>query len=204
MWGAVMLEHEREKKCQTFFYHLDRSLFLPKTIAEKAKLDCPLPIGFGQTISQPSLVLQMTLALQLTPDCKVLEVGTGSGYQTAFLAEFAKEVYTVERFELLSQRAKMVLDELGYRNIHFKVGDGSLGWEEHAPYQRIMVTAAAIRWPESLISQLDLGGRMVIPIGTREVQDLQLVQKDVAGKVYGTSLERVRFVELVGDYGWQP
>ena len=183
-----------------FFTSLDRSLFLGMQYKGLAKLDRPLPIGLGQTISQPSLVLYMTQQLDLKKNQKVLEIGTGSGYQSAFLAEFCAELYTVELLAELQKQAKERLSGLGYHNIHYKVGDGSLGWAEHAPYDRIMVTAAAKRMPLPLIEQLAPGGIMIIPVGPLGWQELMQVTKDSEGNVEQQKLLDVAFVELVGKY----
>ncbi|SHJ34744.1 protein-L-isoaspartate(D-aspartate) O-methyltransferase [Parasporobacterium paucivorans] len=185
-----------------FTENLDRSSFLEAGYKQYAQIDEPLPIGFGQTISQPSLVAQMTWLLRPDKSSRVLEIGTGSGYQTAILAEFSGQVYTVERIRELSDRARDVLDSMGYANIHYKVGDGSDGWSENAPYDRIMVTAAASEIPEELIDQLSPGGRMLIPVGPRDVQELVMLSKDSSGEVYREAVENVRFVELIGKYGW--
>lgn len=191
-----------EKQLVSFFQQLDRAVFLDDDMRDLAGLNQPLPIGFGQTISQPTLVVEMTA--QLAPDMgsRVLEIGTGSGYQTAFLAEFSAEVYTVERISELSGKAESRLATLGYRNIHYRVGDGSAGWPENAPYDRIMVTAAASAVPDELLDQLDRGGRMVIPVGQRGLQDLLLITRDQAGLIHRETIEKVIFVELVGRYGW--
>ncbi len=183
-----------------FFTSLDRSLFLGNRYKDLAKLDRPLPIGMGQTISQPSLVLYMTQQLDLKKNHKVLEIGTGSGYQSAFLAEFCAELYTVELLASLQKQANERLLGLGYHNIHYKVGDGSLGWAEHAPYDRIMVTAAAKRMPLALIEQLAFGGIMIIPVGPLGWQELMQVTKDSEGNVEQQKLLDVAFVELVGKY----
>ncbi len=185
------------------FQKLDRSLFLEGACKQMASFDEPLPIGFGQTISQPTLVVQMTAILDPEPDSRVLEIGTGSGYQTALLAPFCQSVYTVERIADLAEKAKVRLGKMGLANVFYKVGDGSLGWPEKAPFDRIMVTAAAGQTPPALIEQLAAGGRMVIPVGPRGWQDLMLVKKSKKGKVTQQSLEKVAFVELVGQYGWQ-
>jgi len=183
-----------------FFTSLDRSLFLGMQYKGLAKLDRPLPIGLGQTISQPSLVLYMTQQLDLKKNQKVLEIGTGSGYQSAFLAEFCAELYTVELLAELQKQAEERLRGLGYHNIHYKVGDGSLGWAEHAPYERIMVTAAAKRMPLPLIEQLAPGGIMIIPVGPLGWQELMQVTKDSEGNIEQKKLLDVAFVELVGKY----
>ncbi len=186
-----------------FFQKLDRSHFIDNEYQQLAGYDTPLPIGFEQTISQPTLVLQMTAALQIDKEHHVLEIGTGSGYQTAFLAEFAKDVYTVERIAALSRKAKERLRELGYENIHFMIDNGSNGWAEFAPYDRIMVTAAARKIPGPLLEQLKPGGLMLIPVGEKGRQDLLLLEKESTGSVQTTVLEKVIFVELKGNYGWE-
>lgn len=183
----------------SYFEKLDRSLFMDEH-KEFAYLDEPLPIGHEQTISQPSLVLKMTLALNLQPHSKVLEIGTGSGFQTALLAAFSDSVYTIERIEALHERAKERLEEAGLVNIHYKLDDGSTGWEEHSPYDRIMVTAAAAQLPQELIDQLARGGKMIIPVGTPFLQELLLIEKDENGKIHTEVLDNVRFVPLKGKY----
>ena len=183
-----------QKELETFFRSLDRSLFLEDDMKEYAYLDQPLPIGFGQTISQPSLVLEM--------DSRILEIGTGSGFQTAILAKMSAEVYTVERIVELMEKAKKRLEALNFSNVFYKVGDGSRGWHEYAPYDRIMVTAAARVLPGELVNQLANGGRMVIPIGPPFVQELKLITKTDDGDIQMETVEMVRFVELQGQYGW--
>ena len=185
-----------------FYNRLDRSYFIDNDMKLFAAIDSPLPIGFGQTISQPSLVLEMTRLLNPDTGCKVLEIGTGSGYQTALLAQFSRAVYTIERISELAEKAKERLAGLGFSNIFFKTGDGSEGWPENAPYDRIMVTAAAGSVPTDLLDQLAHGGRMIIPIGPESLQDLQLISKDDAGEIRIESVGMVRFVEMKGKYGW--
>ena len=167
-----------------------------------AGLDRPLPIGYDQTISQPSLVLEMTKLLEPEKDSKTLEIGTGSGFQTALLAKMSMEVYTVERIGELMKKAKERLNALNFSNIFYKTGDGSTGWQEHAPYDRIMVTAAAGSLPDELVEQLAIGGRMVIPVGPPYLQELKLVTKTDNGDINIRTVELVRFVELKGQYGW--
>ena len=198
--GGNTMDH---KALYEFFQKLDRSLFLEGACKQMASFDEPLPIGFGQTISQPSLVVQMTAILDPEPDSRVLEIGTGSGYQTALLAPFCQKVYTVERIADLAQKAKERLARLGLTNVFFHVGDGSQGWPEKAPFDRIMVTATAGEITPDLTEQLTDGGRMVIPVGPRGWQDLLLVKKSKRGKLTQQSLEKVALVELVGQYGWQ-
>ncbi|MFD1861659.1 protein-L-isoaspartate(D-aspartate) O-methyltransferase [Planococcus chinensis] len=189
----------RKKEITAYFRELDRRSFMDSH-KDLAGLDEAVPIGFGQTISQPSLVLEMTLALDLQPDSKVLEIGTGSGFQTALLAKFTKEVYTVERIEGLHVRAKERLAAAGFTNIHFKLDDGSFGWEEHAPYDRIMVTAAAAAVPDELVAQLKEGGKMLIPVGTPSLQELKLIKKGEGGRISTSVINFVRFVPLKGKY----
>lgn len=183
----------------TYFQKLDRRFFMDAH-KEFAYMDEAIPIGHEQTISQPSLVLEMTLALDLQPYSKVLEIGTGSGFQTALLAAFSNSVYSIERIAALHERAKARLEKAGFSNIHFKLDDGSTGWEEHAPYNRIMVTAAATQVPRELIDQLGIGGKMIIPVGTPLLQELLLLEKDEDGEIHTTVLDEVRFVPLKGKY----
>jgi protein-L-isoaspartate(D-aspartate) O-methyltransferase len=169
-----------------------RHLFVPESFEHQAYEDYPLPIGQGQTISQPYIVAAMTEVLQVDKKHKVLEIGTGSGYQTAILAELAGMVYTVEIIEELSIRARQVLNRLDYRNIRFRVGDGNEGWKEFAPYDRIIVTAAAETIPYALIEQLKEKGRLVAPVGSSGGQSLilgvrhgqRLVQRQLMGVVF--------------------
>jgi len=179
-----------------------RHLFVDEALRDQAYGDFPLPIGEGQTISQPYIVALMTEALELKGNERVLEIGTGSGYQTAILAELALWVYTIERFPTLLERAKKVLKELGYKNISFKLDDGTLGWKEVAPFDAIIVTAASPDIPSPLVEQLAEGGKMVIPIGDEFSQTLIKGVKK-GGKLHTKALEPVRFVKLVGAYGFK-
>jgi protein-L-isoaspartate(D-aspartate) O-methyltransferase len=158
--------------------------------------DRPLPIGHGQTISQPYIVAYMSELLRITPDLTVLEIGTGSGYQTAVLASLVQEVYTVERLEPLMKQARGCLRELGFSNVHYRVADGSVGWPEHAPYDAILVTAAPREVPAALVDQLAIGGRLVIPVGGVGVQDLLVLERGEHG-VSTERIEQVAFVPLV-------
>lgn len=182
-----------------YYNQLDRSYFMEEH-KERANIDTPLPIGYGQTISQPSLVLKMTLLLDIEKDNKVLEIGTGSGFQTALLSKASKAVYTIERIEELYEKAKSRLDKGGYKNISYKLDDGSIGWKEYAPYDRIMVTASSSLVPDELIEQLSINGKMIIPVGPKLAQDLLLISKDEEGKVKKEFIDKVRFVRLVGKY----
>lgn len=174
---------------------VERHRLVPQDMVKNAYRDSPLPIGGGQTISQPYIVAFMTQAINPRPDMKVLEIGTGSGYQAAVLAEIVDEVYTIEIVEELARRVQGDLKEMGYTNIHFKIGDGYHGWEEHAPFDAIIVTAAPDQIPPRLVEQLKTGGRMVIPVGERgSIQSLQLIQKRPNGKIRTRKLMPVRFV----------
>lgn len=179
-----------------------RHFFVDEGLRDQAYGDFPLPIGEGQTISQPYIVALMTEALELKGNERVLEIGTGSGYQTAILAELAAWVYTIEKYSSLLEKAKKVLNKLGYKNISFKLGDGSKGWKEASPFQAIIVTAAAPEIPNPLKEQLDEGGRIVIPVGDTFSQVLIKGIKK-GGEIYTKILEYVRFVKLVGEFGFK-
>jgi len=179
-----------------------RHRFVPEEFIEKAYDDMALPIGEGQTISQPYMVAVMTELLEPEYKNKVLEIGTGSGYQAAVLAEIVKEVYTVERLASLSERAKQRVRELGYENIFFKVGDGTLGWPEESPFDRIIITAGAPEIPDTLISQLAEDGIIVAPVGSRYSQVLIKGVKKKGSLVTISSVPCV-FVPLVGEKGWK-
>lgn len=180
------------------FYKLPRHNFVSENLIEEAYGDYPLPIGEGQTISQPYMVALMTESLSLKGNERVLEIGTGSGYQTAILAETALEIYTVERVSSLASAAKMRLNALGYTNIYFKVGDGTLGWESQAPFDGIIVTAAATDVPAVLLRQLKERGKMVIPIGGSFNQMLTLIEKMPKNKNKVTDITPCVFVPLIG------
>ncbi len=179
-----------------------RHCFVDDALQSRAYGDFPLPISAGQTISQPYIVALMTEALRLTGVERVLEVGTGSGYQAAILSRLCSQVYTVERINLLLAGARKVFDQLRYFNIVAKLDDGTLGWPEHGPYDAIIVTAGGPEIPEPLVDQLAEGGRLVIPVGDQHLQDLQLLEKNEDG-VQIRELEKVRFVDLVGEHGWK-
>ncbi|HPD26160.1 MAG TPA: protein-L-isoaspartate(D-aspartate) O-methyltransferase [Candidatus Marinimicrobia bacterium] len=175
---------------------VERHLFVPEQYRNFAYSDRPLPIGEGQTISQPYIVALMTELLDLKKSDKVLEIGTGSGYQAAILAEICDSVYTIEIIPSLGKQAQVLLRELGYHNIHCKIGDGYLGWPEHAPYDGIIVTCAPSKIPQPLKEQLAEGGRMVIPVGATYTQELVLVTK-TKGKLIQKSVIPVRFVPML-------
>ena len=172
------------EKLENTFRALDRKAFIGPSLRGMASINAPLPIGYGQTISQPTLVLEMTALLDPEPEHRVLEIGTGSGYQTALLAQVR-------------------LERLGYENIEYRLGDGSLGWPEEAPFDRILVAAAASKIPPALLEQLGTPGRLIMPVGEREHQDLLLIVKDKNGKLTQQIVTQVAFVELVGPYGWE-
>lgn len=178
-----------------------REHFVPRDLRLTAYDDRPLPIGHGQTISQPLMVAMMTEALHLRGDERVLELGTGSGYQTALLAELAAHVVTVERVPDLAEGARRRLEELGYRNVEVHTATDTLGWPESAPYDAILVTAGAPRVPRPLLEQLTLGGRLVIPVGERRVQQLLHVTKTPSGTTV-RKLGDCRFVPLIGRGAW--
>jgi len=178
------------------FYRVPRHYFTGEALPEQAYGDHPLPIGEGQTISQPYIVALMTDALNLEDTERVLEVGTGSGYQAAILAELAKEVYTVERIAVLQEKAKKALDSIGYSNIDYKVGDGTKGWPEKAPFGGIIITAAVNKVPDPLLQQLDIGGNLVAPVGSINEQELMVLTRNENG-LEEQSLGKCRFVPLI-------
>lgn len=179
-----------------------RHLFVPRHLWDQAYGDYPLPIGEDQTISQPYIVALMTEALELKGPEKVLELGTGSGYQAAVLAELAAQVYTIERIPSLARTAEQVLASLEYANVQVRVADGTLGWPGEAPFDAILVTAGAPQVPPPLVEQLDLGGRLVIPVGDRYSQTLTRVRRTPDG-LKQEYLGGCRFVKLIGKHGWE-
>ena len=203
---ARLIEHLsteiRDKRVLAAMSRIPRECFVPLESRHMAYEDRPLPIGLEQTISQPFIIALMTEALELTGAEKVLELGTGSGYQTAILAELDRWVVSVERLSALAERAKHTLDNLGYSNIEVHLAEGSLGWQREAPYDAIMVTAAAPRVPKILVAQLAIGGRMVIPVGSRYLQELYKVTRD-RKKNKVQNLGGCRFVSLIGKEAWE-
>ncbi len=181
---------------------IPRHLFVDETLQDQAYNDYPLSIGENQTISQPYMVALMTEALELKGDERVLEIGTGSGYQTAILAELSKNVYSIERIASLLEKAKKILDKLQYSNVALKIGNGTCGWKEEAPFDAIMVTAGAPKIPDPLADQLAVAGRLVIPLGDRFSQSLIKAIKRRDGKLSRESLGGCRFVSLLGRHGW--
>jgi protein-L-isoaspartate(D-aspartate) O-methyltransferase len=178
-----------------------RHLFVEEALKEQAYSDFPLPIGEKQTISQPYIVALMTETLGLKGHEKILEIGTGSGYQAAILAELVERVFSIERYPGLAYRANQILQKQGYQNIIIRVADGSLGWPDEAPFDGVMATAGTPKIPQPLIDQLAMGGRLVIPVGDRLSQELMLVERVPEG-INKTNLGGVRFVDLVGKWGW--
>lgn len=203
--GALLAELReqgiRDERVLAALASVPRHAFVPHQLLSRAYDDCPLPIGCGQTISQPYIVALSTEALALAATDRVLEVGTGSGYQTAILAELAGTVYTVERVPELSRAAEQRLGALGYANVRFRIGDGTKGWPEEAPFDAILVTAGAPRVPEGLLAQLAPQGRLVIPVGGRFNQQLILVRRE-GERLVDRRLCPCTFVPLIGEEGW--
>jgi protein-L-isoaspartate(D-aspartate) O-methyltransferase len=180
-----------------------RHRFVQEALRDRAYGDHPLPIGEEQTISQPFIVGLMTALLELTGREKVLEVGTGSGYQTAVLAELARRVCSIERLPRLAERARATLESLGYDNVWARVGNGTLGWPDEAPFDRIIVTAGGPGVPPPLVQQLADGGRMVLPVGSADNQVLTIVE-NLGGEIRTSTHSECKFVKLVGKYAWEP
>jgi len=180
-----------------------RHFFVSDALRDQAYGDFPLPIGEQQTISQPYIVAEMTQALQPDKDDRVLEIGTGSGYQAAILAEIVFRVYTIEKIYSLYTKTRKLFDKLHYHNIVTKYSDGTCGWVDESPFDAIIVTAGSPGIPKPLVSQLAIGGRMVIPVGDQYSQELIKLYKDEHG-IHKTNLGGCRFVKLVGEYGWRP
>ncbi|HKK01907.1 MAG TPA: protein-L-isoaspartate(D-aspartate) O-methyltransferase [Desulfuromonadales bacterium] len=182
--------------------NVPRHLFVEEALQSQAYTDFALPIGEKQTISQPFMVGFMTQSLRLRGGEKVLEIGTGSGYQAAVLAQICRQIYTVERISSLARRARRILDQLGNANIHIKVSDGTFGWEEQAPFDAIVTTAAAPEIPEHYLQQLAIGGRLVIPVGSRQHQTLKRVVRTGMHDYREEEFLDCRFVPLIGQFGW--
>lgn len=192
----------RDPRLLAAFESVPRHLFVPEEYRQRSYADGPLPIGYGQTISQPYIVALMTHLLELTGRERVLEVGTGSGYQAAILSRLAAEVHTVEIVPELFAQAERTLSELGCANVHSHLADGSLGWTAAAPYDGILVTAAAPSAPQMLLDQLAAGGRLVLPVGGLGYQELEIWRKENEEFKRKSSLG-VAFVPLRGEYGWK-
>jgi protein-L-isoaspartate(D-aspartate) O-methyltransferase len=184
------------------FDQVPRHEFVPEAVWHRAYEDAPVPIGFGQTASQPSLQALYLQLLRLQPRDKVLEIGTGSGFQTALLAQLVDRVYSVERLRALSVRAREALDRLRISNVALHVGDGTIGWSRYAPYDAILVGAGGPEIPEPLLAQLSVGGRMLIPVGDREMQKLVMVRRTPEGLESEEVLD-CTFVPLLGRFGWE-
>ena len=191
-----------DRKVLTAFRKVPRHLFVSEALRDQAYGDFPLPIGEQQTISQPYIVAEMTQALALDKEDRVLEVGTGSGYQAAILAEIVFRVYTIERIRSLYMKTRILFDKFRYHNIITKYSDGSMGWPSEGPYDAIIITAGAPEIPENLMEQLVVGGRMVLPVGNQYSQDLIKITKDEKG-IHKENLGGCRFVKLVGEQGWR-
>ena len=192
----------RDPRVLAAFRMVPRHLFVSEALREQAYGDYPLPIGEQQTISQPYIVAEMTQALELKKDDRVLEIGTGSGYQAAILAQIVYRVYTVERRRSLYMQARSLFDQLNYHNIVTKYADGTKGWQEESPFDAIAVTAGAPELPDLLVHQLAKGGRLVVPVGNQHTQELIKIYRD-REKIQQTNLGGCRFVKLVGEHGWK-
>ncbi|MGD9042402.1 MAG: protein-L-isoaspartate(D-aspartate) O-methyltransferase [Desulfobacterales bacterium] len=191
-----------DPKVLAAFRKVPRHLFVSEALRDQAYGDYPLPIGEQQTISQPYIVAEMTQALEVNKDDRVLEIGTGSGYQAAILAEVVYRVYTIERIRSLYVQTRKLLDELNYHSIVMRCSDGTSGWQDESPFDAIIVTAGAPDVPLILLDQLAEGGRMVVPVGNQHSQDLIKYTKDKKG-VHKTNLGGCRFVKLIGAHGWK-
>lgn len=192
----------RDERVLSAMAKVPRHEFIAEQYRPEAYEDHPIQIGEGQTISQPYIVARMLEALSLNLTDAILEVGTGSGYQTALLAELSRRVYSVERHAPLAEHAKAILHRLGYRNIEISIADGSRGWQEKAPFDAIVVSAAAPEIPKLLVAQMSESGRMILPVGPSQYQELQLVEKQ-DGRTRITHLEPCRFVPLLGEQGYE-
>ncbi len=193
----------KDKRLIDTMSKVPRHIFVEEAMAAQAYSDTALPIGEKQTISQPYMVALMTETLALSGGEKVLEIGTGSGYQTAIVAQLAGRVYTVERIRPLALKARKALDSLGLLNINLKIGDGSGGWREEAPYDAIIVSAGAPDVPSNLIDQLCIGGRLVIPVGNESEQVLTRITKEADATISREEIINCRFVRLIGQFGWK-
>ena len=192
----------KDQRVLNAFLEVPRHKFVEEYLKYKAYDDYPLSIGYGQTISQPYMVALMTEAINPQPSERILEIGAGSGYQAAILSRLCSAVYTIERISALASRARKALDDMGYFNVHIRLGDGTMGLPQDAPYDGIIVTAGAPHVPESLIEQLREDGRLIIPVGDEGIQDLRRIIRTKDG-VKEESLGGCRFVKLIGKNGWQ-
>ena len=200
--SQIRARNVRDMRVLEAIRKVPRHLFVEEALRDRAYLDKALPIGEKQTISQPFMVAAMSEALELRGPERVLEIGTGSGYQTAVLAELCQSVFSVERIASFVPIARKRLESLGRYNVLMKVGDGTIGWSEHAPYDAILVTAAAPGLPRPLAEQLAVGGRLVVPVGPEESQSLLRIRRDEEG-FHEEALGECRFVKLIGRHGWE-
>lgn len=200
--SQIRARNVRDPRVLEALRRVPRHLFVEEALRDRAYLDKALPIGEKQTISQPYMVAAMTEALELRGTERVLEIGTGSGYQTAVLAELAESVFSVERIASFVPPARRRIESLGRYNVLIRVGDGTIGWSEHAPYDAILVTAGAPEVPRPLLEQLKLGGRLVVPVGPEDAQELLRIRRDERGFTE-ESLGDCRFVKLIGRHGWE-
>ena len=191
-----------DERVLSAMYKVPRHEFVARQSWSEAYADHPVVIGEQQTTSQPYIIAAMVQAAQISPESRVLEIGAGSGYQTAVLAELANQVFAVERFSSLAETARQTLERLGYRNVKIVAGDGSLGYPEAAPYDGIIVSAAAPQIPPALVQQLAPGGHLVVPVGDSQQQVLQLVSRDMSGEITVQIMEGCRFVPLIGKQGF--
>ena len=193
----------KDKKVLDVFKKVPRHKFVDLAMQEEAYGDFPLAIGEDQTISQPYMVALMVQLLDIAKSDRVLEIGTGSGYETAIIAELGNAVFSIERIEKLANKARLLFEKLDYRNIYIKIGDGTLGWQEFSPFEKIVVTAASPQIPMPLLDQLKVGGRLVIPIGPRFSQRLIVLEKSREGRISEKDICGCVFVPLIGQYGWE-
>jgi protein-L-isoaspartate(D-aspartate) O-methyltransferase len=202
--SQIRIRGIHDQRVLTAMENIPRHIFVDDGLQEQSYQDNPLPIGEGQTISQPYIVALMTQAMEITKKDKILEIGTGSGYQTAILAELADQVFSIERIAKLAAKARKCLDALGYFNVAIRVTDGTYGWKEESPFNAIIVTAGGPSLPQQLLSQLALGGRMVLPIGDRQAQTLYKITRlsEDLNDIKKENLGGCRFVDLIGDYAW--
>ena len=191
----------KDKKVLDVFKKVPRHKFIDPAMQEEAYGDFPLSIGEDQTISQPYMVALMVQLLDIAKSDRVLEIGTGSGYETAIIAELGNAVFSIERIEKLANKARLLFEKLDYRNIYIKIGDGTLGWQEFSPFEKIVVTAASPQIPMPLLDQLKAGGRLVIPIGPRFSQRLIVLEKSREGRISEKDICGCVFVPLIGQYG---
>ena len=200
--GQIVARGITDEKVISAMRHVPRHFFVSEALTDQAYGDFPLPLGEQQTISQPYIVAEMTQALELSKEDRVLEIGTGSGYQAAIIAQIAYRVYTIERIHSLLLKARSLFDRLLYHNIITRYSDGTKGWTDESPFDAIIITAGAPKIPETLVNQLAMGGRMAIPVGDQYSQELIKLHRGKNG-IHQTSLGGCRYVKLVGEHGWR-